>query len=177
MSISVIGIVRDKIIVPSLLRAAVISPVNSDFENESNITNSYRRICEINDHASYFRGETSYLNLNGSPDCFKNYENIFLYAFNCLDLRMLAEALCCLIGAWLDQIYTINCCYNQLQKYLRHCTVFWLKWPVHDIVLVTPLPRPLIKVASNTRPFSKLGGKTLNGREEGGQNYISQTSD
>ena len=83
MSISVISIVRDKIIVPSLLRA-VISPVNSDFENESNITNSYRRICEINDHASYFRGETSYLNLNGSPDCFKNYENIFLSAFNCL---------------------------------------------------------------------------------------------
>ena len=21
---------------------------------------------------------------------------------------------------------------NQLQKYLRHCTVFWHKWPVHD---------------------------------------------
>ena len=148
MSISVIGIVRDKIIVPSLLRA-VISPVNSDFENESNITNSYRRICEINDHASYFRGETSYLNLNGSPDCFKNYENIFLSACNCLDLRMLAEALCCSIGAWLDQIYTINCCYNQLQKYLRHCTVFWLKWPVHDIVLVTSPPPPL-------DPLSKL---------------------
>ena len=35
--------------------------------------------------------------------------------------------------------------YNQLQKYLRHCTVFWLKWPVHDLVLVTPL-----------HPFSKL---------------------
>ena len=36
-------------------------------------------------------------------------------------------------------------CYNQLQKYLRHCTVFWLKWLVHDLVLVTPL-----------HPFSKL---------------------
>ena len=65
-------------------------------------------------------------------------------------------------------------CYTQLQKYLRHCTVFWHKWPVHDLVLVIP-PPPLIKVASNTRPCSKLGGTTLNGREEGGQYYISQT--
>ena len=55
---------------------------------------------------------------------------------------------------------------NQLQKYLRHCTVFWLKWPVHDLVLVTS-PPPLFKVASNTRPCSKLGGTTLNGGEEG----------
>ena len=52
--------------------------------------------------------------------------------------------------------------YNQLQKYLRYCTVFWFKWPVHDLVLVTP-PPTLIKVASNTRPCSKLGGRTLNG--------------
>ena len=51
---------------------------------------------------------------------------------------------------------------NQLQKYLRHRTVFWVKWPVHDLVLVTP-PPPLFKVASNTRPCSKLGGTTLNG--------------
>ena len=36
------------------------------------------------------------------------------------------------------------CSYNQLQKYLRHCTVFWHKWPVHDLVLVIP-PPPLIK--------------------------------
>ena len=64
--------------------------------------------------------------------------------------------------------------YNQLQKYLRPCTVFWHKWPVHDLVLVIP-PPPLIKVASNTRPYSKLGGTTLNGREEGGQYYILQT--
>ena len=48
--------------------------------------------------------------------------------------------------------------YNRLQKYLRHCTVFWLKWPVHDLVLVIP-PPPLIKVASNTRPCSKHGGQ------------------
>ena len=55
---------------------------------------------------------------------------------------------------------------NQLQKYLRHCTVFWLKWPVHDLVLVTA-PPPLFKVASNTRPCSKFGGTTLNeGRRE-----------
>ena len=26
-----------------------------------------------------------------------------------------------------------------LLKYLRHCTIFWLKWLVHDLVLVTPL--------------------------------------
>ena len=38
-------------------------------------------------------------------------------------------------------------------------------------------PPPLIKVASNTRPYSKLGGTTLNGREEGGQYYILQTFD
>ena len=66
-------------------------------------------------------------------------------------------------------------CYNQLQKYLRHCTVFWHKWPVHDLVLV--MAPPLIKVASNTKPGSKLGGTTLNGREEGGQYYILQTCD
>ena len=65
---------------------------------------------------------------------------------------------------------------NQLQKYLRHCTVFWHKWPVHDLVLVIP-PPPLIKVASNIRPYSKLGGTTLSGREEGGQYYILQTCD
>ena len=57
-------------------------------------------------------------------------------------------------------------CYNQLQQYLRHCTVFWLKWPVHDLVLVSP-PPPLFKVASNTRPCSKLGGTTLNGGRRG----------
>ena len=66
--------------------------------------------------------------------------------------------------------------YNQVQKYLRHCTVFWHKWPVHELVLVIP-PPPFIKVASNTRASSKLGGTTLNGREEGGQYYISQTCD
>ena len=68
--------------------------------------------------------------------------------------------------------------YNQLQKYLRYCTVFWHKWPVHDFVLVIAPPSPpLIKVASYTRLCSKLGGTTLNGRGEGGQYYISQTCD
>ena len=66
--------------------------------------------------------------------------------------------------------------YNQLQKYLRHCTVFWHKWTVHDLMLVIP-PPPFIKVASNTRSCSNLGGTTLNGREEGRQYYISQTCD
>ena len=42
-------------------------------------------------------------------------------------------------------------------------------------MLVIP-PPPLIKVASNTRPYSKLGRKTLNGRERG-QYYISKTCD
>ena len=66
---------------------------------------------------------------------------------------------------------------NQLQiKYLRHCTVFCHKWPVHDLVLVIS-PPTLIKVASNTRLCSKLGETTLNGREEAGQYYISQTCD
>ena len=60
-------------------------------------------------------------------------------------------------------------CYNQLQKYLRHSTVFWLKWLFHDLVLVMP-PPPLFKVASNTRPCSKLGGTTLNG---GGGSILS----
>ena len=67
-------------------------------------------------------------------------------------------------------------CYNRLQKYLRHCKVFWHKWPVHYLVLFIS-PPPLIKVASNSRPCSKLGGTTLNGREEGGQHCISQTCD
>ena len=78
-------------------------------------------------------------------------------------------------GASWNDIWASKC-YNQLQKYLRHCTVFWHKWPVHDLVLVIP-PPPLIKVASNTRPYSKLRGTTLNGREEGGQYYISQPWD
>ena len=43
-------------------------------------------------------------------------------------------------------------------------------------MLVTP-PPPLIKVASNSSRCSKLGGTTLNGREEGDQYCILQTCD
>ena len=43
-------------------------------------------------------------------------------------------------------------------------------------MLVIP-PSSLIKLAGNTRSYSKLGGTTLNGKEEGGQYYISQTPD
>ena len=56
---------------------------------------------------------------------------------------------------------TISC----RKKNLRHCLLFWLDWPVYDLVLVIP-PPPLIKVASNTRPCSKLEGTTLNGGKE-----------
>ena len=41
-------------------------------------------------------------------------------------------------------------------------------------MLVIP-PPSLIKVASNARPYSKLGGTTLNGREEGGLYDVLQT--
>ena len=33
---------------------------------------------------------------------------------------------------------------NQLPKYLRHCAVFWLQWPIDDLLLVIPL-HPLLK--------------------------------
>ena len=55
-------------------------------------------------------------------------------------------------------------CYNQLQKYLRHGTVFWLKWPVHDLVLETPL-HPLSKLlaiqdhAQNLEEQLWMGGR------------------
>ena len=51
-------------------------------------------------------------------------------------------------------------CDNHLPKYLIHCTVFWLKWPIDDLLLVIP-PPPLIKVSSITRLCSKLGKKQL----------------
>ena len=61
----------------------------------------------------------------------------------------------------------------ELQKYLRHCTLFWLQWPGHDLVLVNP-PPPLIKLA---RPFSKLKGTTLNGEKEVGEYFLLQKCD
>ena len=51
-------------------------------------------------------------------------------------------------------LYLSVASYNQLQKYLRHCTVFWVTWPVRDLVLV--------------------GG---GGGDGGGQYFISQTCD
>ena len=62
-------------------------------------------------------------------------------------------------------------CFNQLQKYLTRRRLFWLKWSVHDLVLVIS-PPSLVKVASNTRPCLKLGGITLNGGEGGVDCYI-----
>ena len=63
--------------------------------------------------------------------------------------------------------------YLQLQKYLRHCTLFWVKRPAHDLVLVNP-PLPLIKLA---RPSSKLKGTTLNGEKEVGEYFLLQKCD
>ena len=63
-------------------------------------------------------------------------------------------------------------CYTQLQKYSRHCTVFWHKWPVHDLLLV--MAPPLIKVASNTRPGSKLGRNNF--EWEGGRREVTVIS-
>ena len=61
----------------------------------------------------------------------------------------------------------------QLQKYLRHCTLFWLKWAPHYLVLVNP-PPPLIKLA---RPCSKLKGTTSNGEKEVGEYFLLQKCD
>ena len=70
-------------------------------------------------------------------------------------------------------MYYISKLHYQLQKYLRHCTLFWLKWPAHDLVLVNP-PPPLIKLA---RPCSKLKGTTLNGEKEVGEYFLLQKCD
>ena len=70
-------------------------------------------------------------------------------------------------------MYYISKLHYQLQKYLRHCALFCLKWPVHDLVLVNP-PPPLIKLA---RPCSKLKGTTLNGEKEVGEYFLLQKCD
>ena len=57
-------------------------------------------------------------------------------------------------------------CDNHLPKYLIHCTVFWLKWPIDDLLLVIP-PPPLIKVSSITRSCSKLGKNNFEWKGEG----------
>ena len=63
---------------------------------------------------------------------------------------------------------------NQLPKYLRHCAVFWLQWPIDDLLLVTPL-HPLLKFLALQDHAQNLEKTTLNGREGGGQYYTSQT--
>ena len=54
----------------------------------------------------------------------------------------------------------------QLQKYLRHWTVIWLKWPVHDLVLVTPL-HPILKLLAIQGHAKKLDEQLwMGGRRE-----------
>ena len=60
-------------------------------------------------------------------------------------------------------------------KILRKCTLFGLKWPVHDFLFL--IPPPLVKIASNTRPCSKLAGTTWNGVEGECECYIPQMYD
>ena len=55
--------------------------------------------------------------------------------------------------------------YNQLQKYLRHCTVFWYKWPVHHLVLVIPL-HPLSKLTKQDHAQNMEGQLWMGGRRE-----------
>ena len=68
-----------------------------------------------------------------------------------------------------NPIGDLHLSYNQLQKYLRHCTVFWLKRLVHDPLLLTPL-HPLSKLLVIQDLEERLEWK-------GGQYYISQTCD
>ena len=94
--------------------------------------------------------------------------------FNCQSKSFISIFFICQVSACELRPFS---CYNLANDIYSQTakTVFsHLKWPVHDLVIMTP-PPPLIKVARNTRPCSKLGGTTLNGREEGGQYYISQT--
>ena len=67
--------------------------------------------------------------------------------------------------------------FNQVQKYLRHCTpVAYFGWIGLPMILCLWSPPTPIKVASNIEPCSRLEGTTtLNGREEGGGYFISQT--
>ena len=67
--------------------------------------------------------------------------------------------------------------YNQFQKYLRYCTpVAYFGWTDLPIILCLWSPPTPIKVASNIQACSRLEGTTtLNGREEGGEYFISQT--
>ena len=98
---------------------------------------------------------------------------------NCIEAHMCQYGLCCCI-VWPSFLF--DCfvkiwatCKNSLGKWFAATTPPYPPWPkiartpmpVHDLVLVIPSP-PLIKVASNTRPCSKPGGPTVNGRGKGG---------
>ena len=51
----------------------------------------------------------------------------------------------------------------ELQNYLRHYTLFWLKWPVHELVLPPP---PLIKVANKIMLKTWRNNFEMEGRVE-----------
>ena len=54
----------------------------------------------------------------------------------------------------------------QLQKYLRHWNVIWFKWPVHDLVLVTPL-HPISKLLAIQDHAKKMDEQLwMGGRRE-----------
>ena len=115
--------------------------------------NSFTRAKSTFLFLKVFKNICTKVHQNGSQKLNLIFENVYFRVGSCKIMQK-------------EFLYLSVASYNQLQKYLRHCTVFWLKWPVHDLVLVTP-PPPLFKVASNTRPCSKLGGTTLNGGRRG----------
>ena len=67
--------------------------------------------------------------------------------------------------------------YNQLQKILRHCAVFWLKWSVHDLVLVISL-HPLSKLKAIEDCMLKTWRNIFEWKGGGRSvSYVSQTCD
>ena len=66
--------------------------------------------------------------------------------------------------------------YNQLQKYLRHSTIFWFTWALHDLVLVIPL-HPLAKLTAIQDHAQNLEEQLwMEGKGEV-EYHISQTCD
>ena len=61
--------------------------------------------------------------------------------------------------------------YNQLQKYLRRCTLFWPNWLAYDLVLVIALL--LLSKLLAIQDQLKRGRTTLNGEERGCEDYIA----
>ena len=67
--------------------------------------------------------------------------------------------------------------YNQSQKILRHCAVFWLKWSVHDLVLVISL-HPLSKLKAIEDCMLKTWRNIFEWKGGGRSvSYVSQTCD